>query len=63
MNEDKIIKEINEHLEKIGSKFRTEDGKVLCKFIGCNGGEIKFLRRVFNNANEMKDFVFALKVI
>lgn len=48
-----MVKEINEKLEKIGSKFRTEDGKTLAMYIG----HLTFLKREFDTEEECEQFV------
>ena len=56
------IKKINEHLEKIGSKFRTEDGVHIGMFVGCKGSRIVFLRKYFDSIDDMEKFVFSVTV-
>ena len=38
-----MIEKINNHLQKIGSNFRTEDGFTICMYIG----NLTFLKRTF----------------
>lgn len=48
--------QINEHLQKIGSKFRTEDGKTLIMYVG----HLTFLKRSFITEQECYNFVMSV---
>ena len=52
-----MVEKINNHLEKIGSKFRTKDGLILTAYIG----HMTFLKRTFASVEECYSFVMACK--
>ena len=52
-----MIEKINNHLQKIGSNFRTEDGFTICMHIG----NLTFLKRTFKTQEECLQFVLNCK--
>ena len=52
-----MIEKINNHLQKIGSKFRTEDGLTISMYIG----NLTFLKRTFVTQEECLQFVLNCK--
>lgn len=52
-----MIEKINNHLQKIGSNFRTEDGFTICMHIG----NLIFLKRTFKTQEECLQFVLNCK--
>lgn len=51
--DEEMIEKINEILEKMGSKFRTDDGLTISMYIG----HLTFLKRTFNSQEECFRFV------
>ncbi len=54
-----MIQEINAILERIGSKFRTDDGVTLVGNFCVGDGSITFLRRTFESPESCLEFVNA----
>lgn len=52
-----MIEKINQHLENIGSNFRTDDGITLVAYIG----HMTFLRRTFRSVEECFNYVMNCK--
>ena len=57
LNSMSMIEKINNHLQKIGSNFRTEDGFTICMHIG----NLTFLKRTFKTQEECLQFVLNCK--
>ena len=52
-----MIEKMNQHLESIGSNFRTQDGLTLVVYIG----HLTFLRRTFSSTEECFNYVMNCK--
>ncbi len=52
-----MVEKINNHLKKVGSNFRTENGKTLVAYIG----HLTFLKRDFLSVEECYNFVMNCK--
>jgi len=51
------IRDINAHLERIGSNFRTKDGLTVIAYFG----HLLFLKKTFSTTEDLCNYVFSIK--